>query len=70
VIGWFILLICAVSCTRTPAQTVQRETCLAEVQLEFDVRAEEECPLDQDWDTCPARPAIMADMKAAQEKCR
>lgn len=56
---------------RTPEQAQAREDCLADARDVADVRAEFECPpATTEWDTCPARPSIMAELSAEQRKCR
>lgn len=69
----FALCAVALACAepRTPEQAQAREDCLAVVYAAKDARAEQECPpATTDWDTCPARPAIMAEFAAEQRKCR
>jgi hypothetical protein len=55
---------------RTPDQAQARADCLDAAATAHDTRAAEECPLSEDWDTCPARPELMADLAAAQKACR
>jgi len=57
--------------TRTPEQEASRQVCLARAELSADQRSDRECiARGYSWDDCPAQPAIMDELRAAQEKCR
>jgi hypothetical protein len=69
--GAALLVVLVTGCTAlSPAEHAERETCLAQVFLEMDARANAECHArDIDWDECPAREHIMADYTARQRSC-
>ncbi len=52
----------------TPEQVVARQSCYLAAETQLDLDVDEQCK-GFTWAACPARPAIMAKLKAAQEAC-
>ena len=59
---------CAGAEARTPEQELARQTCYLAAESKADLSAAAQCGTYK-WEECPARPAIMAELKAAQEAC-
>lgn len=54
----------------TPAQQLERQACLAEVELEWDRRADVECPPDDVyWDDCEHAPRLEVELAVEQRAC-
>lgn len=68
VLGVVAIFTAALLLTGCPGTTEQRQICYAQVELKAAQRAQEECG-DADWEACPARPAILEDLRASYRGC-